>query len=157
MTSSEYATQSPFLREGRWFMIDPVMARCHDIFDNEAQALQSKAIVLARMQSREKWAQDCETQRLAEIAKHEALIASFNGWLATDPMRRGKQLATMQRQFLHRGVARTRKEIIDLLIAEGRTLTEDGLQSPEGTFLALNKTERSYAAHALAAICPIAS
>jgi hypothetical protein len=148
-TSDVYAGVFPCYNKvrNRWEMLD---ARCENmicLFDTEAQALDFKAISLRQLIDREQ----SEIKRAAEKAKHEqeyaTYLSSFRGFLHENPMRRGKQLATLERKFFHRGVIRTRKEIVELLIGEGRTVTENGLEAADGAFMSLTQTERAYAEH----------
>lgn len=150
--SSEYALQVPSFNPARnkWEMLDSRCENMRCLFDTEAQALEFKRISLRQLVDRETWQQN-ETERIAREAKaREDYLASFQGFLSSDPMRAGRQMQTLEKRFNFRGNPATRKQIVETLVSEGRTLTENGLESADGRFMVVGKTERAYAGHLIA-------
>lgn len=151
-TSTTYAAVLPSYDEARkrWKCPDSRGLPGAFLFDTEAAALDFLRVELAQLRDREageaKRAQDA--RKAAE--ERAAYLASFRGFLPADPMRAGRILQTLERQFRLRGAVMTRKQIVELLVSEGRTLTADGLQNADGGFLVVGKTERAYAAHLIA-------
>lgn len=148
-TSTAYATVNPSFNaaQTRWEMLD---SRCENmlcLFPTEAEALSFKAISLRQLADREKWEAANQAAQKKAAEEHAAYIASFKGFLSSDPMRAGKQMKTLEKKFLFRGEPKTRKQIVETLVNEGRTVTENGLESSDGRFMVLGKTERAFAEH----------
>ncbi len=151
-TSALYSTVLPTFDavRNRWEMPDARIERMQCLFDTEMQALDFKRISLRQLEDREKH-DVAEAARVEKANRERAeYLASFRGFLSDNPMKAGRQLQTLEKVFLFRGVPRTRKQIVETLIEEGRTVTENGLESAQGTFLAIGKTEGAYALHLLA-------
>lgn len=144
----EELENSPLVSYGdRYLLQDGVF---HDgspsgtIHSTQEEAEKYRSILVSNAKSRLAAKQEREEQERAEAEKEANLIASYGGWLSSSPMKAGKQRKTMERRFRYRGQVMTRKEIIELLVSEGRVLTDKGLEK-ENTFYEVNKTEREYA------------
>lgn len=158
MNSTKFATVTPSFNaeRNRWCLPNPQFPRVINLFETEDKARDYKRIELARLVSCEKAFADWAAAEKAKADAHAVFLASFRGFLSLDPMKAGRQIQVLQRQFLFRGEAKTRKQIVEKLVSEGRTVTADGLENAEGAFLALGKTERAYATH-LISLAPVNS
>ena len=128
-------------------------SRCENmlcLFNSEPEALEFKRVSLRQLIDREQWQIKQDNAKREADQQRAEYLASFNGFLSSNPMRAGKQLATLEKRFNWRDKPHTRKEIVETLVSEGRFLTDDGLENAEGYFIALNKTEREYSAHCIA-------
>ena len=151
-TAEAYAKVNPTFNAAynRWEMPDGRCERMQCLFPSEADALQFKRVSLANLASREKWEIDYAAAQAKAEAERNAYLASFQGFLSSDPMKAVRQLQVLERKFMFRGAAQTRKQIVETMVQEGRTLTDDGLETRDGYFAPLNKTERAYATHLIA-------
>ena len=150
-TSSVYSTINPTYNEAktRWEMPDARCERMQCLFPTEAEAISFKTVSLRQLIDREEWAIKNEAAQKKAAEDRAAYLASFKGFLSSDPMRAGLQMQTLEKRFLFRGEPKTRKQIVETLINEGRTVTENGLEDAKGCFLNMGKTERAYALHLL--------
>jgi len=151
-TAKTFATISPAydIRLGRWICSNPNGTRNAYLFDTKEEANRFHAFELRLLQDREAAAVKQEELKRKVEEVRASYLASFRGFLPTDPMRAGRIMQTLERQHVRSGNFETRKQTVETLVAEGRILTEDGLQRVDGAFLAINKTERAYAAHLIA-------
>ncbi len=147
--STEYVNQVPTFNPVRnqWEILDSRCENMRCLFSSETEALFFKAVSLRQLQDREKWEADMVAKQEADAKARAEYLASFKGFLSADPMRAGRQLQTLEKRFNFRGAPATRKQIVETLVNEGRTITENGLESADGRFLAIGKTERAYAEH----------
>jgi hypothetical protein len=150
-TSASYAEQLPAFNpvRNRWEMFGAVCQITPYLFETEAAALEFKRLELRQLIDREERARRIEAEQRKAAEERAAYLASFRGFLPSDRMRAGRILQTLEKKYIHRGEVRTRKQIVETLVNEGRVLTANGLECASG-YAVIGKTERAYAEHLIA-------
>jgi hypothetical protein len=134
------------------------------IFNDATEAFKYKERLIKGVEWKIEQAREEEVRKQKEIDDYNNLIASYGGFLSDNPMKRGKQLKTMERLVSNNGVVSTRKVLIERKLNEGWTvevqpkmksvgrgyLEKDGdktesVLAKDDCYLPLNATEREYA------------
>ena len=134
------------------------------IFNDSADALKHKELEIKRAEYKLELARQEEARKQKEIDDYNNLILSYGGFLSENPMKRGKQLKTMERLISNNGEILTRRALIQKRVKDGwkvesyaKPKYDDRGYSIKGTektsfilikddvFLELNVTEREYA------------
>lgn len=134
------------------------------IFNDATDALKHKELEIKRAESKLEYALQEGIKKQKEINNYNNLISSYGGFLSSNPMKRGRQLKTMERLVNNNGEILTRRQLIEKRVNAGWIVEEyrkpkydDRGYSIKGTekisyillkdgiFLDLNVTEREYA------------
>lgn len=95
-----------------------------------------------------------EAERSAIEAARKAERENLDGFDAgMMPMQRGKVIAALTKMVLYKGKPISRRDLVRQKIANGATVVDGELQSPDGTFMdtsAITKAGMQYAAYLIA-------
>lgn len=168
-TLDELKTAVPFSENGRW--IAPAYRMTDGrvggyIFNTEEEAKGELVLLISRMENKIKWKAEEDKRKQDEINAENALILSYKGFLDENPMKAGKQRATLEKTAWFQPVSRmvSKKEFVEIVLADGYKpntrqkmkkvsggyLEKDGdkieyILTKDGSSYVVNKTEHQYA------------
>lgn len=119
---------------------------------NRADAEKQKAIEERNYIISKEWEEKEKIKREQEKKAYDEYIESYKGFLSNNPLKRGKQLKTLEVQCVYESKIYTRKELLEYLASKDfflHTVREKPvIKSPNGYFLEkFTKTEIEYFQH----------
>lgn len=165
----ELKTAVPFSENGRW--IAPAYHMTNGrlggyIFNTEQEAKNEIALLVSRLENKIKWQAEEDKRKQDEVSAEKALVLSYRGFLDKNPMKAGKQRATLEKTAWFQPVSRmvSKKEFVEIVLANGYKpdtrqkmkkvsggyLEKDGdkieyILTKDGSSYVVNKTEYDYA------------
>lgn len=130
-----------FLQDG-WFNNGGASGTLHPTLED---AENYRSCEISRAESNARFIQKEKEREEKESLAEKEMIESYGGFLSDNPMKAGKQRKTLERKFRYNGEPMMRKEIIERGIKDGRFINGNRLETQDGTFYEMNKTETEYA------------